>query len=130
MTKTDVPKPIDIHPQLLPVIIQAMEKSKSVYLFPNENGQPLHKNAMRTKMMQICKKAGIPKATTHDLRHTWNTVSKMKGLSEDARQKIGGWSSKKIMDDTYTHVPDAHIRAEYFALDYMPKAPAEELKAP
>ena len=31
----------------------------------------------------ICKKVGIAKATTHDLRHTWNTVSKMKGLSED-----------------------------------------------
>jgi integrase len=121
LTKTDREKCIFIHPQLKPILQEALARSKSTYVFPNWDGSMLNKNAIRIKMIEICRKTNIPKATIHDLRHTWNTISSVKGLSAEARQKIGGWASRTVMDLVYTHIPTDRIRAEYFAIDYLPR---------
>ena len=117
-TKTDKPKFIPIHPQLKPVLQQAIKQSKSKWTFPNSEGSLLHRNKIRTKMIQICKKVGIEKATVHDLRHTFASRPELSGM---AKQCIGGWSSKHVMEQTYIHTPEDYVRDEYFKVDFLPK---------
>ena len=117
-TKTDNPRCIPIHPQLKPVLEQAVACAKGKLVFPNIKGQMLPRNALRTKIVQICKKVGIPQATVHDFRHTF---ASQQGLSEDAKQNIGGWSSKRIMQETYMHPQEKYIREEYYKVDFIPR---------
>lgn len=117
-TKTDKPKIIPIHPELKPVLRQAIEQAKGKYVFPNSEGNLLHKNKMRDKMMEICEKVGIPKSTPHDLRHTFASRPE---LSSKTKQEIGGWSSKQVMEKTYNNPPENVIRDEYFKASFIPK---------
>jgi integrase len=117
-TKTDKPKVIPMHPQLKPVLHQAMEQSKSDLVFSDSKGKLLHKNKIRDKMHDICAKVGIEKATPHDLRHTF---ASRQGLSDRVKQIIGGWSSPQVMEKTYIHTPEDFVREEYFKVDFIPK---------
>lgn len=117
-TKTDRPKIIPIHPQLRPVLCEAVERSRGKWVFPNSEGNLLHKNKIRDKMIEICDKVGIPKATVHDLRHTFASRPELSGM---AKQSIGGWSSKQVMERTYIHAQEDHVRDEYFKVDFLPK---------
>lgn len=117
-TKTDKPKIIPIHPQLRPVLYEAVEQSRSKWVFPNSEGNLLHKNKIRDKMIQICEKVGIPRATVHDLRHTFASRPELSGM---AKQSIGGWSSKQVMERTYVHAQEDHVRDEYFKVDFLPR---------
>ena len=117
-TKTDKPKMVFIHPKLEPFLRVAVERAKklnSKWLFPNTEGDMLVKNKIRDKMIEICKKAGIPKATVHDLRHTF---ASKQDLSDKTKQEIGGWSSKEVMEKTYNHPPAEIIRNDYFKADF------------
>ncbi|MFA5156819.1 MAG: site-specific integrase [Candidatus Omnitrophota bacterium] len=118
-TKTDKPKIIPIHPELRPVLQQALGQSNSGLVFPNSKGGLLHKNKIRDKMIQICERVGIPKATVHDLRHTFASRPELSGM---AKQLIGGWSSKQVMEKTYIHAPEDYVRDEYFKVKFIPKA--------
>lgn len=117
-TKTDKPKVIPIHPELRIILKQAIEQTKSKLVFPNSKGNLLHKNKMRDKMIEICEKVGIPKATVHDLRHTFASRSE---LSSKTKQEIGGWSSKQVMEKTYNNPPEDVIKNEYFGVSFIPK---------
>lgn len=117
-TKTDKPKIIPIHPELKPVLRQAIAQAKGRYVFPNSEGNHLHRNKMRDKMQEICEKVGIPKATVHDLRHTFASRPE---LSSKTKQEIGGWSSKQVMEKTYNNPPENIIRDEYFKVSFIPK---------
>ncbi len=117
-TKTDTPRCIPIHPQLRPVLQEALAIAKGNLVFPNAKGQMLPKNAMRDKLIQICKRAGILQATIHDFRHTF---ASQPGLSEDSKQRIGGWSTKRVMQETYMHPQENHIRDEYCSVDFLPR---------
>ena len=119
-TKTDTPKCVPIHPQLKPFLKQAVDRTKSNVVFPNAKGGMLPKNAMRDKMVWICKKVGILQATLHDFRHTFASNPKM---SEDSKQNIGGWSNKRVMQETYMHPQANHIKEEYYNCDFIPKPP-------
>ncbi len=117
-TKTDKPKVIPIHPQLKPILQQAMEHSRSKLVFPDSKGELIHRNKFRYEMRNICDKVGIEKATPHDLRHTF---ASRQGLSDRVKQIIGGWSSKQVMENTYIHTPEDYVRDEYFKADFIPK---------
>ena len=71
-------------------------------------------------MVWICKKVGILQATLHDFRHTF---ASSQGLSEDTKQNIGGWSNKRVMQETYMHPQENHIKEEYCKFDFIPKPP-------
>lgn len=59
------------------------------------------KNKIRDKMMQLCEKVGIPRTTPRDLRHAFASRPE---LSSKAKQEIGGWSSKQVMEKTYGNI--------------------------
>ncbi len=117
-TKTDRPKIIPVHPELKPVLQKAIAQAKGKYVFPDSKGNILNKNKMRNKMIEICEKVGIVKATIHDLRHTF---ASRPGLSSKTKQEIGGWSSKQVMEKTYNNPPEDVIRDEYFKASFIPK---------
>lgn len=114
-----ISKTVPIHPKLTPILEEAISRSQSKYVFPDENGEAMNKNKARYFMHKICKLAGITKATPHDFRHTWATKSRLAGMSNEARREVGGWSSDKVMEKTYTHYPKETIKNEYFAVDFM-----------
>ncbi|HAZ10802.1 MAG TPA: hypothetical protein DCY56_06835 [Candidatus Omnitrophica bacterium] len=117
-TKTDRPKIIPIHPELKSVLQQAIAQARGRYVFSDPKGNILNKNKMRNKMIEICEKVGIAKATIHDLRHTF---ASRPGLSSKTKQEIGGWSSKQVMEKTYNNPPEDVIRDEYFKASFIPK---------
>lgn len=114
-----ISKTVPIHPKIVPILKEAIARSKSEYVFPDDDGEAMPKNKIRDEMMKICKIAGIPKSTPHDFRHTWTTKTRLAGMSNEARREVGGWSSNDVMEKTYTHYPDAKIRDEYFAVDFL-----------
>ncbi len=109
-----ISKTIPIHPQLRPILQEAIARSKSKYLFPNTTGKPMPKNKMRDTMLRICKKSGIPQATLNDLRHTWSTKTRLAGMSNEAR-----WCSDDVMNSVYTHYPESKISEEYFKVNFL-----------
>jgi integrase len=114
-----ISKTVPIHPKLIPMLEEAIARSKSEYVFPDEDGEVMPKNKIRDVMMKICEISGIPKATPHDFRHTWTTKARLAGMSNEARREVGGWSSNNVMEKTYTHYPDERIKSEYFAVDFL-----------
>jgi integrase len=117
--KKVISKTVPIHPQVRPMVEEAIARSKSKYVFPDEDGEVMPKNKIRDTMHKICKTEGIPMTTPHDFRHTWSTKSRLAGMSNEARREIGGWSSDEIMEKTYTHYPKEKIRAEYFGVNFL-----------
>ncbi len=114
-----ISKAIPIHPDLKPILEEAIARSNSKYLFPNKDGTVQHKNKFRVNMKRISRLAGIPEGTPHDFRHTFSTMSRLGGMSNEARRTIGGWSNDEVMNSTYTHYPEDKIQAEYFKLDIL-----------
>lgn len=117
--KKIISKTVPIHPQVRLIVEEAIARSKSKYVFPDEDGEAMPKNKSRYMMHKICKMEGIPKATPHDFRHTWSTKSRLAGMSNEARREVGGWSSNEVMEKTYTHYPEERVRSEYFAVDFL-----------
>ena len=114
-----ISKTVPIHPDLKPILAEAISRSKSQYVFPNLDGRALPPNRIRDMMHKICAAVKIPKSTTHDFRHTWSTKARLAGMSNEARREIGGWSSDDVMNSTYTHYPEEKIKDEYFGVNFL-----------
>ena len=85
--------------------VQEREGHGGGYVFTMENGQPLSVN---TKMSDVTfrkavKRAGLPKTTFHDLRHTWATRHVMAGTPPQQLKQLGGWQSLEMVE-RYTHL--------------------------
>jgi integrase len=104
--KTDRPRAIPIHPELLPIL-----KSLSIrfdFVFVNSRGKIFSNDAIRQKLKKLCRKAGVPPGKLHSFRHTWTAHSIMKGCPSDVVQAIGGWKEKDMIE-----------RYKHLAPDYM-----------
>lgn len=123
-----ISKTVPIHPQLKPILLEAVARAKGKYLFPNTDGKPMPKNKMRDTMQRICKRVGILMATLNDLRHTWSTMTRLAGMSSESRREIGGWSSDEVMNAVYTHYPEAVVLEEYFKVNFMDYVNGAEAK--
>lgn len=61
---------------------------------------------------QLMKKNGMPDMTFHKLRHEFATICSDLEIPEIYTEKIGGWSSSKILKEVYTHT-SSDKEAEY-----------------
>ncbi len=113
------PKAVFIHPQLRPILEEAIKRSKVELVFPNINGEEINRRKIRDRMIELCRLVGIPKATPHDLRHTF--ASRI-DIESYVKQKIGGWVNKRVLEDTYNHPAEDIVRQAYFGVDLMPKS--------
>ncbi len=111
--KTDRPRAIPIHPELLPIlkdldcfVALRAPRNDDGFVFVNSKGKPFSNDEIRQKLKKLCKKAGIKPGKLHSFRHTWTAHSIMKGCPTDVVQAIGGWK-KKDMIERYKHLaPD------------------------
>jgi integrase len=104
--KTDRPRGIPIHPELLPILKSLPVKSD--FVFVNSRGKPFSNDAIRQKLKKLCRKIGIKPGKVHSFRHTWTAHSIMKGCPSDVVQAIGGWKEKDMIE-----------RYKHLAPDYM-----------
>lgn len=118
--KTDRPRGIPIHPELLSILRglrllrPVLPLARSLrddgedgdFVFVNSRGKLFSNDAIRQKLKKLCRKAGIKPGKLHSFRHTWTAHSIMKGCPSDVVQAIGGWK-KKDMIERYKHLaPD------------------------
>lgn len=80
----------------------------SMYMFPNEKGSPhspaswSHKLARFMKTMQA-QHPDIPKLTAHELRHTYGTMLRRKGVDIYTIQKMLGHKDINMTAEIYVH---------------------------
>lgn len=63
-----------------------------------------HQMTLRRAVERTCQKAGVPRVTVHQLRHSFASLSAHLGIPKEISMEIGGWKNDKIMDEIYTHI--------------------------
>lgn len=92
-------------PLLIPELRQAIREQHQ------EHGKLLnaHQMTLRREVERTCKRAGVPRVTVHQLRHSFASLSAHLGIPKEISMEIGGWSNDKTMAEVYTHVCRADI---------------------
>jgi integrase len=75
-------------------------------------GKRVSDQALRDELARACQAAGLPKATPHQLRHTWATALINAGCSLQALMAMLGHTSA-AMSLRYARLFDATVRADY-----------------
>jgi integrase len=75
-------------------------------------GKRVSAQALRDELARACKAAGMPKATPHQLRHSWATALINAGCSLQALMVMLGHTSA-AMSLRYARLFDATVRADY-----------------
>jgi integrase len=70
------------------------------------NGLPISRPY--TAWRKAVKRAGLPQLRFHDLRHTWASWHAMGGTPLDALQKLGGWTTPKMVQ-RYSHLAPSYL---------------------
>lgn len=68
-----------------------------------------HQMTLRRAVERTCQRAGVPRVTVHQLRHSFASLSAHLGIPKEISMEIGGWSNDKTMEDIYTHICRADI---------------------
>lgn len=79
-------------------------------IFSTSYGNPVTDQVLSYNLVRAAAKAGLPRATFHDLRHAYATNLARGGLPMPVLQKVMGWSSIR-MTDTYAHVQAEDVDA-------------------
>jgi integrase len=77
----------------------------SPYLFSNENGQPLRREAVVMRMGRALRGIGIKRGGFHMFRHTWGTRQAEAGTQMSVLKTMGGWRDWRSMEK-YQHIGD------------------------
>ncbi len=79
-------------------------------IFHTSYGNPLTDQVLSYSLIRAAKKAGLQRATFHDLRHAYATNLALGGLPMPVLQRVMGWSSIR-MTDTYAHIQAEDVDA-------------------
>lgn len=92
-------------PLLIPELRKAIREQHQ------DSGKVLnaHQMTLRRAVERTCKRAGVPRVTVHQLRHSFASLSAHLSIPKEISMEIGGWSNDKIMDEIYTHICRADI---------------------
>jgi integrase len=78
-------------------------------VFAQPNGKPLHgHNLTQRDLRRICKRAGVPRLTFHQLRHMRATYLALAGVPIRVAQERLGHSSARITQEIYQHTLATH----------------------
>lgn len=61
---------------------------------------------LQRRIRDICKSAGLPECSPHDLRRSFASLAKHLGWSPDTLMKIGGWSDISTVNKIYAKLAD------------------------
>lgn len=86
-------------------------------VFPSDVGSYIEPGNYNRKFYKIIKRAGLPKANPHSLRHSFATRALEAGVDIKTTQELLGHSSISITADLYTHSLMDHKRKELSKLE-------------
>ena len=77
----------------------------SIYVFPNEKGMCQNPNTLRQKISRAMERLpeDIPRLLPHELRHTYGTALRRRGVDIYSIQKIMGHKDIKMTTELYVH---------------------------
>lgn len=77
----------------------------SIYIFPNPKGEPQSPHSLRRKLSYRMKALpeGMERLTFHELRHTFGTDLRRRGVDIYTIQKVMGHKSIDVTTETYVH---------------------------
>ena len=88
--------------------------SQHALVFTDQYGDPLHGQAVRNRLAQLAKDAGVPRATVHELRHIAATRMMRAGVPLVVAQQRMGHSSTEMLRKVYQHA-DADLQRDAVA---------------
>ena len=115
--KTETSKRIiPIVDSLIPLLEKQYELTKDNnkldLVFPSEAGGYIDPGNYNRKFHKLVKRAGLPKANPHSLRHSFATRALEAGVDLKTTQELLGHSSINITADLYTHSLMKHKKKE------------------
>ncbi|MBW2362768.1 MAG: tyrosine-type recombinase/integrase [Deltaproteobacteria bacterium] len=114
-----------MQPNVFPIPEQAL-------VFPNQSGGLLQATNFRSRVFKkVIREAIGPRASfsPHCLRHTWASLHLSRGTPIKWVQTQGGWTTAKVLLDTYSHFMPSEMHGFADALaagNGTPAAPAAE----
>lgn len=75
-------------------------------VFTRENGAPIWYSDANRHLAKLCKKAGVPKVTMHELRHSAPSILLSLGVDQRVIMRILRHSTIVLTANLYTHVVD------------------------
>lgn len=88
---------------------QKKQANGSKYVFPDEKGNKIYKNRLRSRFMTITKRCGFPEVTKiHSLRHTFASHLVMKGVDLATIKRLMGHSDIETTM-IYSHLTEKHV---------------------
>ena len=80
------------------------------WVFPSPTGGPISPDSVLHMLHRVLKRAGLPRARFHDLRHTFATLALQNGVDIKTVSGMLGHFSAGFTLDTYAHVTTASQR--------------------
>ena len=93
-------------------VLKAQKKKTgaSPWVFPSPTGGPISPDSVLHMLHRVLKRAGLPRARFHDLRHTFATLALQNGVDIKTVSGMLGHFSAGFTLDTYAHVTTASQR--------------------
>ena len=93
-------------------VLKAQKKKTgaSPWVFPGPTGGPVSPDSVLHMLHRVLKRAGLPRARFHDLRHTFATLALQNGVDVKTVSGMLGHFSAGFTLDTYAHVTTASQR--------------------
>jgi len=125
-TKNDEPLTVPLN-NLARAVLAHVQGQCPTHVF-GYRGRPLKRVNARA-WRNALRRAGIENFRWHDLRHTWASWLRQKGVPTWALQGLAGWKSES-MANRYAHINVDHLRPFASVLDTLSDTPdfSEELK--
>ncbi len=108
-TKTNRVRRVPIADALLPAVQEALDASRSGYVFESRRGEPYTRNGLRSAWECARAAAKLEDFHFHDLRHSAATTLRRLGAGLDVIQRLLGHSTI-AMTTRYAHVGDDAVR--------------------
>jgi integrase len=77
------------------------------YVFTTETGQPIHSTSILPTWYRLLRRMGLPRVTTHDLRHSAATILFGAGVPIEVIADLLGHSTSRVTADLYRHRVDS-----------------------
>lgn len=94
-------------------------KENTDHVFATKNGKIPSRGSLNRSLKLIEKRAGLPFASLHDLRHSFITAVGIKTRNPEIVRELSGHSSVRFTYSTYVHPDDSAKRSAVSSLSFM-----------